>query len=273
MTTAIIKSAVRERYGAIAESVPKGCGCAPDCCGDGIDLMGDAYTGIDGHVAEADLGLGCGLPTRHAGIRPGDVVLDLGAGAGNDVFVARHLVGETGHVIGVDMTEAMVGRARANLARLGYTNVDFRLGEIESLPVADAAVDVVISNCVLNLVPDKARAFAETFRVLRPGGHFCVSDIVATSMLTEAVQKVAALHVGCIAGAMAESDYLTTIESARFTEVSIVERRAVRLSDQMLLEHLSATELDDFRGSGAELLSVTVLGSKPRSCCAADCCA
>ena len=151
------------------------------CCADGsLDMIGDAYQTVEGYVADADLALGCGLPTRHAGIEAGNVVLDLGSGAGVDAFVARRLVGEQGRVVGVDMTPSMIERARANAAKLGYGNVEFRFGEIEALPVEDGTIDVVISNCVLNLVPDKAAAFAETFRVLAPGGHFCVSDIVAS---------------------------------------------------------------------------------------------
>ena len=201
-----IKSIVRARYGAIAEGAAQGCGGAPGCCGDGtLDMIGDAYADLAGYVAEADLGLGCGVPTRYAGMEAGDVVLDLGSGAGIDVFVARRSVGEAGRVIGVDMTEAMIERARANAAKLGYDNVEFRLGEIEQLPVGDDAVDVVISNCVLNLVPDKAQAFAETFRVLKPGGHFCVSDIIATGTLPDGIRRAAALYVGCVAGAMPES--------------------------------------------------------------------
>ena len=173
-----IKSIVRARYGAIAAGAAQGCCDASACCDSELDMIGDAYADLEGYVADADLGLGCGVPTRHADIREGDVVLDLGSGAGVDAFVARRSVGERGRVIGVDMTDTMIERARTNAAKLGYGNVEFRLGEIESLPVEDAAADVVISNCVLNLVPDKAKAFAETFRVLRPGGHFCVSDIV-----------------------------------------------------------------------------------------------
>lgn len=266
-----IKTLVREKYGAIARDAGRGCG--PGCCGDGPDMIGDAYAGLDGYVAEADLALGCGLPTRHAGITSGAVVLDLGSGAGIDAFVARRLVGETGRVIGVDMTESMIARARANAAKLGYGNVEFRLGEIEDLPVADASVDVVISNCVLNLVPDKARAFAETFRVLKPGGHFCVSDIVATGELPEGIRKAAALYVGCIAGAMPEADYLATIRDAGFADVRIVERRPVPLPDEVLREHLDEAERQTFRASGIEVLSVTVLGTRPASCCAPDCCA
>jgi SAM-dependent methyltransferase len=259
-----IKAVVRDKYGAIATAGEKGCGCGTSCCGDGSpDMIGDAYAGMAGYVAEADLGLGCGLPTRHAGIAAGDVVLDLGSGAGLDAFVARRLVGERGRVIGVDMTGPMIARAWANAARLGYDNVEFRLGEIEELPVADATVDVVISNCVLNLVPDKAKAFAETFRVLRPGGHFCVSDIVASGPLPAGIQKAAALYVGCVAGAIPEGDYLRMIGEAGFEHVRIAERKPVALPDETLRAHLSDAELARFRASGVELLSVTVLGTKP----------
>jgi arsenite methyltransferase len=268
-----IKSLVRARYGAIAAGAAHGCGGAPDCCGDGaLDMIGDAYADLAGYVADADLGLGCGLPTRHAGIKEGDVVLDLGSGAGIDAFVARRSVGETGRVIGVDMTDAMVARARTNAAKLGYGNVEFRLGEIEHLPVQDDTVDVVISNCVLNLVPDKAQAFAETLRVLKPGGHFCVSDVIATGMLPEGIRRAAALYVGCIAGAMPEADYLAVIRQTGFRDVGIVERKPVPLPAELLREHLTEPELVAFRASGVGLLSVTVLGTKPSACCGDDCC-
>jgi arsenite methyltransferase len=261
-----IKSVVREKYGAIARSAGKGCGCATSCCGDGsLDMIGNAYAGVDGHVAEADLGLGCGLPTQHAGIREGHVVLDLGAGAGNDAFIARRVVGKGGRVIGVDMTEAMVERARTNAQKLGYANVEFRLGEIEDMPLEDGTVDVVISNCVLNLVPDKAKAFAETFRVLKPGGHFCVSDIVATGPLPDGIRNAAALYVGCVAGAMPETDYLEVIRKAGFGNVRVAERKPIPLPDEALRDHLPDAERQSFRASGVELLSVTVLGARPEA--------
>jgi arsenite methyltransferase len=268
MTTTDIKSVVRARYGAIAENAARGC-CGPAArCGDGaLDMIGDAYAGVEGYVADADLGLGCGVPTRHAGIQEGDVVLDLGSGAGVDAFVARQSVGEAGRVIGVDMTAAMIARAQENAAKLGYGNVEFRLGEIDSLPVEDAAVDVVISNCVLNLVPDKANAFAETFRILRPGGRFCVSDIIATGILPEGIRKAAGMYVGCVAGAMPEPDYVAIIRDAGFEDVRIAERKRIALPDEVLREHLSGAEISAFRASGIELLSVTVLGVKPNPCC------
>jgi SAM-dependent methyltransferase len=265
-----IRELVRERYGAIAERgaggccAPSGCGCGPAVAPDGLDMIGDAYAGVEGHVAEADLHLGCGVPTRHAGIRPGDTVLDLGAGAGNDAFVARRLVGEAGRVIGVDMTPAMVTRARANAARLGYANVEFRLGEIEAMPVEDASVDVAISNCVLNLVPDKARAFAELSRVLRPGGRFCISDIVATAPLPLEVTRAAALYVGCVAGAIPEAEYLAIARDQGLADVAVVERKPVELPDEALAPHMDAAALARFRATGTALLSVTVVGRRPR---------
>jgi len=270
-TATEIKTLVREKYGAIARAGGKG--ASSGCCADGsLDMVGDAYAAVEGYVADADLALGCGLPTRHAGIAAGNVVLDLGSGAGVDAFVARRLVGDEGRVIGVDMTASMIERAGANAARLGYANVEFRLGEIEALPVEDQSVDVVISNCVLNLVPDKAAAFRETFRVLAPGGHFCVSDIVASGPLPEAIRTAAALYVGCVAGAAPEADYLATIRAAGFSDVRIAERKPIQLPDAALAEHLSPSELRAFRASGLELASVTVLGSKPAACCATDCC-
>ncbi len=264
-----IKAVVRDRYGAIASSGGKGCGdqgcgSGASCCDDGeLDMIGGAYASLEGYVADADLGLGCGLPTRHAGIREGEVVLDLGAGAGIDAFVARRMVGERGQVIGVDMTAAMVERARANAAKLGFANVEFRLGEIEDLPVAAGSVDLVISNCVLNLVPDKAAAFAQTFRVLKPGGRFCISDIVASGPLPDGIRKAAALYVGCVAGAWPEADYLAVIRGAGFADLRIVERKPIPLPDAVLAQHLSDAERQSFRASGIELSSVTVLGVKP----------
>jgi SAM-dependent methyltransferase len=268
-TTSDIKSLVREKYGAIATAAP-----AAGCCGgSGSCLVGDAYDGIEGHVAEADLGLGCGLPTRHAGIEIGDTVLDLGAGAGNDAFVARPLVGAEGRVIGVDMTAAMIDRARASAAKLGCGNVEFRLGELEALPVADASIDVVISNCVLNLVPDKAATFAEIFRVLKPGAHFCISDIVASAPLPEAITGAAELHVGCIAGAMEREAYMDLIRRIGFQQVRVADSRGIELPDEILAAHLDEQQVADFRSSTICLESVTVIGTKPEvACCSESCC-
>jgi arsenite methyltransferase len=260
-----IKQVVRERYASAARA--KGSCCGPQSCDGGagldLDMIGDAYRNVDGYMADADLGLGCGLPTQHAGIAPGDVVLDLGSGAGIDAFVARRIVGEAGRVIGVDMTPEMIARARENAAKLGYGNVEFRLGEIENLPVEAGTVDVVVSNCVLNLVPDKAQAFAEMFRVLRPGAHFCVSDIVATDELGEPIRKAAALHVGCVAGAIPLQEYLRLIEDAGFGNVEVAETKTVELPDAVLARHIDTPAIAAFRRSGVALKSVTVRANKP----------
>ncbi len=261
-----VRALVRERYGAIARE-NSGC-CAPACCSpemapDGLNVIGDAYAGVAGRVAEADLNLGCGVPTRHASLRPGETVLDLGSGAGNDMFIARHEVGAEGRVIGVDMTPDMIAKARANAEKLGFANVEFRLGEIEHLPVEAGCIDVIISNCVLNLLPDKAPAFAEMFRVLRPGGRFCVSDIIATGELPEGVRNAAGLYVGCIAGALPQAAYLELIDEAGFADVRIAEAKPIELPDEVLAQHMGDEEIGAFRASGVELRSVTVLATKP----------
>jgi arsenite methyltransferase len=264
------RALVRERYAAVAREAksccgPASCGCGPEMAPDGLNVIGDAYAGVAGHLADADLNLGCGVPTRHAALRPGETVLDLGSGAGNDAFIARHEVGPEGRVLGVDMTQEMIAKARANAAKLGYRNVEFREGQIERLPVDSGSIDVVISNCVLNLVPDKGRAFAEMFRVLRPGGRFCISDIVATGELPAAVREVAALYVGCVAGAMAEQTYLTLLETAGFHDVRIAEAKPIPLSDEALAGYMGAADIAAFRASGVALKSITVLGTRPAS--------
>jgi arsenite methyltransferase len=264
------RALVRERYGAIAEASasccgPASCGCGEEMAPDGLNVIGDAYAGVEGRLAEADLNLGCGVPTRHAALQPGETVLDLGSGAGNDAFIARHEVGAEGRVLGVDITPEMIAKARGNAAKLGYDNVEFREGPIEQLPVDSASVDAVISNCVLNLVRDKARAFAEMFRVLRPGGRFCVSDIVATGELPAPVREVAALYVGCVAGAMAEDSYLALLETTGFHDVRVAEAKPIPLSDEALSGSMSPADVAAFRASGVTLKSVTVLGTKPAS--------
>ena len=240
-----VRDKVREKYGEIAESKASDC-CAPGCCG-----PGDAGQVLDaiGYTAEqaaavpegANLGLGCGNPLAHAGLRPGETVLDLGSGAGIDSFLAAREVGPTGRVIGVDMTTAMLQRARTNAARHGYANVEFRLGEIEHLPVADASVDVVISNCVINLSPQKAQVFREAFRVLRPGGRLVVSDLVLVGELQPEIRSSLEAYVGCIAGASFRDDYLDHVRGAGFTAVEVVQESrysvgADRLSDGTPME-------------------------------------
>jgi SAM-dependent methyltransferase len=261
-----VRTRVRERYGAIAREAESR--SAPSCCSantapDGLNVIGDAYQGVAGHVSDADLNLGCGVPTQHAALKPGETVLDLGSGAGNDVFIARHEIGADGRVIGVDMTPDMISRARANARKQGFDNVEFRLGEIEHLPVEDSVIDAIISNCVLNLLPDKAPAFFEMFRVLRPGGRFCVSDIVATGRLPEGVREAAELYVGCVASALPEKEYLALINTAGFEGVRNAKEQPISLPDEALTPHMSANEVAAFRASGAQLKSVTVLGTKP----------
>lgn len=254
-----IKAAVQSKYGAIAEAAAAdgGCGCGS------LSVADAAYPEITGYLADADLQLGCGLPTEHANLQPGQTVLDLGSGAGLDAFIARQIVGETGTVLGVDLTPAMVARARENAEKLGYDNVRFLQGDLEAMPLPAASVDVVVSNCVLNLVPDKTRAFAEMERVLREGGHFCVSDIVSRGELPDAIRRSAELYVGCVAGAMDESDYLAALEAAGFQNVRIVQDHLLDLPDEALKDVVPADVLAAYRASGTTLASITVYGEKP----------
>ncbi|MFQ5572349.1 MAG: arsenite methyltransferase, partial [Rhodothermales bacterium] len=256
MTDADIKTSVRDTYGRIAAG---GGSC---CSSDDFSVIGDAYEGVEGYVAEADLSLGCGLPTEEANLQPGHTVLDLGSGAGLDAFVARRIVGEEGRVLGVDMTFEMVQKARENARRLGYDNVSFYLGEIEALPVENDSVDVVISNCVLNLVPDKQVAFNEMFRVIKPGGHFCVSDIVYVGEIPASIRQSVEMYVGCVAGAMERGAYLDGIRKAGFEDVRIVKERAIEVPEDLLNMVLSPEERETIRQSGSAVLSVTVYGEK-----------
>jgi SAM-dependent methyltransferase len=225
-------------------------------------MIGDEYDGVEGYVAEADLKLGCGVPTDLADLQPGEIVLDLGSGAGLDAFVARRIVGAEGRVEGVDVTPEMVEKARVNANDLGYDNVHFHEGDIEDLPIEDARFDVALSNCVLNLVPDKARAFNEMHRVLRAGGRFCISDIVVQGDLPDTIRRSAELYAGCVAGAMEREAYLGGLREAGFSGVEIVRERAVDVPDEVLAEAASTDEIQRFRENGA-LLSVTVRGRKP----------
>ena len=225
-----IKAVVRDKYGEIAKGTSE-CGCGPSCCGGADTQKIGAYIGYDAEALAAipegaNLGLGCGNPLAHAEVRPGDVVLDLGAGAGMDAFLASREVGPTGRVIGVDMTPDMVDRARENATTAGVGNVEFRLGEIERLPVADDTVDVVISNCVINLSPDKPAVFAEAFRVLKPGGRMVVSDLVLKQPLPEDVRHSVEAYVGCVAGASLQTEYLALMRAAGFQDVRTVEERS-----------------------------------------------
>ena len=264
-----IHDIVRHKYAEIARS--RSAGGSAGCCGThqepsaDFSMIGNAYDGVAGYMAEADLGLGCGLPVEHAGLARGHTVLDLGAGAGLDAFVARREVGAEGLVIGVDMTPEMVSKARDNAAKAGYENVDFRLGEIEHLPVRSDSVDVVISNCVLNLVPDKPRAFAEIHRVLKPGGHFCISDIVSSSQLPGWVQDIADAYAGCVSGAIPREDYIRIISEAGFDQVVIRAQRRIDVPAELIAGALSSQQREMVERMDLHVMSITVTARKAES--------
>lgn len=263
-----LKDLVKERYAKIASAKSTGCGCG---CGDpdvsGFSVFKDEYDGIEGYFPEADLNLGCGLPTEYAGIKTGDTVIDLGSGAGNDCFVAHQLVGESGEVIGVDMTPEMIQKARTNVEKLGFTNVKFRLGEIENLPVTANKADVVISNCVINLVPDKHMAFHEIMRVLKPGGHFCISDVVTEGNIPEALREQAELYAGCVAGALPVEEYLGIVFKTGFRNVEIKKKKNIEIPGALLHEFLTSDQVESFKTSGVGLFSITLTADKPACLC------
>lgn len=263
-----LKLVVKEKYSAIAGQSSlleqqQGC-CGPSgCCGElEFSMIGDEYNNIAGYNPDADLGLGCGLPTEFAGIKTGDSVLDLGSGAGNDCFVARTLVGETGNVIGLDFTEEMVLKAQQNLAKTGFTNMEFIRGDIEEMPLPDSTFDVVISNCVLNLVPDKQKAFSEIFRVLKPEGHFCISDVVTSGTLPEGLKEAAEMYAGCVSGATEKQEYLKIIEKQGFTQIEIRKEKPIVIPENVLTNYLNENELNQFKNSGAGIFSITVIAKK-----------
>ena len=274
MNTETIKTAIKKSYGDIAKGKTEtGCCNSTDCCGTTnlIKSMSEDYANIEGYIQEADYSLGCGLPTEIANISPGNVVLDLGSGAGNDVFVARSIVGESGRVIGIDMTPEMVEKANKNKTKLGFANVEFHLGEIEDMPVIkNELVDVVISNCVMNLVPDKEKAFKEIHRVLKHGGHFSISDIVYKGTLPNEILESAELFSGCVAGASHRETYLGIIKAAGFKNIQVKKERIIdSLSDELLLNYLTNSQLDEFRKSGSGIYSITVYADKldEGTCC------
>ena len=275
MNTSTVKDLVKEKYTAIAtqtkEHNQSSC-CGATSCGDPVyNIMADDYTDLEGYAPEADLGLGCGLPTEFARISEGNIVLDLGSGAGNDAFIARKIVGESGKVIGVDFTQAMIALARKNAASLNYENVEFRSGDIEDLPVVSNSIDVVVSNCVLNLVVNKHKVFSETFRVLKPGAHFSISDIVLEGELSAKWQEVAELYAGCVSGAIQKNDYLNIIAEAGFTNITLQKDKAINIPDEVLSAYLSQEEIATYKNSGTKITSITVYGEKParddRNCC------
>src|SRR6185436_3529120 len=232
-----IKELVREKYSQIASQSKNqnasSC-CGATGCGDVYNIMADDYAKLEGYNPDADLGLGCGLPTEFAKIKSGDTVIDLGSGAGNDAFVARKMTGDKGRVIGIDFTEPMIARARENADKLGLNNLEFRLGDIEDLPVTSNKADVIVSNCVLNLVPNKHKVFSEIFRVLKPGGHFSISDIVLEGNIPEKWKQVAELYAGCISGAIQNKEYLDIIEEAGFTNITLQKEKKIILPDNIL---------------------------------------
>ena len=266
-----LKEIVKERYSKIVEQAGSASCCAganekPQCgCSSQkveVSMLENEYDSIEGHVDEADLALGCGVPTKYAGIAPGNTVIDLGSGAGNDVFVTRQIVGPSGKVIGVDMTPTMIDKANSIKQKLGFENVEFYLGEIEALPLEENISDVVISNCVLNLVPDKEKAFSEIYRVLKPGGHFCISDIVLQGILPEKLQQSAELYAGCVAGAMQMEDYLGLINKTGFRNVEIKVKKKIMVPEDVLKVFLSAAEIEKFLNDQIGLYSITVVGYK-----------
>lgn len=266
-TEAELKKIVRDRYAKIAEqgkaeNAASCCG-ATDTSNKVYNIMMDDYGDISGYNSEADLGLGCGLPTAFAKIQPGDTVIDLGSGAGNDCFVARHETGAEGKVIGIDFTPIMVEKARINAEKLGLNNVQFREGDIEQMPVNDAVADVVVSNCVLNLVPNKENVFKEIFRVLKPGGHFSISDIVLVGELPEELRKDAEMYAGCVSGAIQKQDYLNFIEKAGFNSVQIQKEKTITIPDDILSKYLSPQDLTDFNSGNIGIYSITVFAQKP----------
>jgi len=263
-----IKLVVKEKYSLIAkqsktQNESSCCGATGCCSSVDYTIFSEDYKHLKGYNPDADLGLGCGIPTEFAQIKEGDTVIDLGSGAGNDCFVARALVGETGQVIGIDMTEAMIEKARNNAQKLNFDNVSFKLGEIEKIPVPDNTADVVISNCVLNLVPDKHKAFDEIFRVLKPGGHLSVSDVVLKKELPPQLKEAAEMHAGCVSGAIQLDEYMGIIASSGFDHAKIYKEKAITVPDEILLNYLNKSELAQFKASGAGIFSITVYAEKP----------
>jgi ubiquinone/menaquinone biosynthesis C-methylase UbiE len=273
-----LKELVKQKYGEIAEkekSVNQSSCCGSGCCSSEVsNIMSDDYSELNGYNPDADLGLGCGLPTQFAKIKKGDVIVDLGSGAGNDCFIARAETGETGKVIGIDFTPAMISKARENSEKLGFRNVEFRQGDIESMPVSADSVDVVVSNCVLNLVPDKKAAFSEIYRVLKAGGHFSISDVVLEGELPSMLKTQAEMYVGCVAGALQKDDYLKIIEQSGFKELTIQKQKQIVLPEDILNHYLSKEVLETYRNQQAGIYSITVYGEKPKAsdCCGSDCC-
>ena len=271
-----IKEMVKQKYGEIALQDRNTASCS--CCGSGscstevYNIMSEDYSQLEGYNPDADLGLGCGLPTQFAKIKRGDVVIDLGSGAGTDCFIARAETGETGKVIGIDFTPAMIEKARFNAEKRGFNNVEFRQGDIDHMPVNDDVADVIVSNCVLNLVPNKPAVFKEIYRVLKVGGHFSISDIVLTGELPPQLQLAAEMYAGCVAGASQKNDYLAFIEQAGFQNITIQKENPILLPDDILANYLSTEEIAVLRANPPIIYSITVYAEKQGCNCETGCC-
>jgi len=272
-----LKAIVMQKYSEIAlqskEENQASCCGAGGCSTEVYNIMSDDYANLDGYSEDADLGLGCGLPTQFAKIKKGDVVIDLGSGAGNDAFVARSETGETGKVIGIDFTPAMIEKARVNAEKLAFHNVEFRQGDIEHMPVTANAADVIVSNCVLNLVPNKDAVFKEIFRVLKPGGHFSISDVVLVGDLPEALRSAAEMYAGCVSGAIQKDNYLALIEENGFEGLKIQKEKPIVIPDDILKNYLDDAGINTFRTGHTGIFSLTVYAEKPsQACCPPGCC-
>jgi SAM-dependent methyltransferase len=271
-----LKELVKQKYSEIAlqdKAINESSCCgAGGCSTEVYQIMSEDYNTLEGYNADADLGLGCGLPTQFAKIKNGDVVIDLGSGAGNDAFVARHETGETGKVIGIDFTPAMIVKARQNAESRGFHNVEFRQGDIEQMPVTSNVADVIVSNCVLNLVPNKDAVIKEIFRVLKPGGHFSISDIVLEGQLPENIKSAAEMYAGCVSGAIQKNTYLELIATNGFKNITIQKEKLIIVPDDILINYLSKEDIESFKKSAIGILSITVYAEKPEACCGPDCC-
>jgi SAM-dependent methyltransferase len=265
-----LKELVKQKYSEIAlqdknQNSASCCG-AGECSTEVYNIMSDNYETLEGYNPEADLGLGCGLPTAFAMIKEGDTVIDLGSGAGNDCFVARAQTGEKGKVIGVDFTPIMIEKARENTEKKGFNNVEFRLGDIEKLPITSNVADVIVSNCVLNLVPNKKGVFQEIFRVLKPGGHFSISDVVLIGDLPQELTQQAEMYAGCVSGAIQKETYIELIHESGFVDIKIQKEKPINLPDDILKNYLNTAALALFKTSNIGIFSITVFAKKPSNC-------
>ncbi len=262
-----LKEIVRKKYSESAlqdkETNMSSCCGAGGCSTEVYNIMSDDYSTLKGYNADADLGLGCGLPTEYARIKKGDVVVDLGSGAGNDCFIAIHETGDTGKVIGIDFTPAMIDKARQNAEARGFNNVEFRQGDIEKMPITSNAADVIVSNCVLNLVPNKDAVIKEIYRVLKPGGHFSISDVVLLGALPAGLRKDAEMYAGCVSGAIQKEVYLELIQSNGFENITIQKEKVITIPDDILKNYLSPEEILSLKMGSSGIFSITVYAEKP----------